>query len=281
ADWAATEGRFRKHFRPIPADSDDDYMPFHVYFDLSADERENHKPFVYTLQDDRRLDRLSVSDEIVALAEDRQLFWSQLKELAGLDTENLEAEFEARADEIRAEYESRMSELKATYPKVVARQLAAGLLSAGDGSRTIEDLLQAAASAPPVVFDPALSPDMPGSDGRGPAAPAAVVEQAAVVATPAATAEPEAEDNEDDLAMPPYIETALCTTCDDCLNINKKLFAYDDNKQAYIKDASAGTFAQLVKAAEKCPAAIIHPGTPINPKEKDLEKWIERARPFN
>jgi pyruvate-ferredoxin/flavodoxin oxidoreductase len=167
-----------------------------------------------------------------------------------------------------------MAELKATYPKVVARQLAAGLLGAGDGSRTIEDLLQAAASAPPVVFDSA--------------APSAVTEQPAVADTPPAeagapppAAEPEAEEEDDELAMAPYIETALCTTCDDCIDINKKLFAYNDDKQAYIKDASAGTFAQLVKGAEKCPAAIIHPGTPINPKEKDLEKWIERARPFN
>ena len=273
ADWAATEGRFRKHFRPIPADSDEDYMLFHEYFDLSADERENHKPFVYTLQDDRRLDRLSVSDEIVELAEDRQLFWSQLKELAGLETANLEAEFETRADEIRSDYEARMAELKTTYPKVVARQLAAGLLGAGDGSRTIEDLLQAAASAPPLSFDSA--------------APAAVMEQPAVAVEPLlaadseAESEAESEDEDEDLAMAPYIETALCTTCDDCIDINKKLFAYNDDKQAYIKDASAGTFAQLVKAAEKCPAAIIHPGTPINPKEKDLEKWIERARPFN
>ena len=39
--------------------------------------------------------------------------------------------------------------------------------------------------------------------------------------------------------------------------------------------------AQLVQAAEKCPALIIHPGTPLNPKEKDLEKWIARAAPFN
>jgi len=26
---------------------------------------------------------------------------------------------------------------------------------------------------------------------------------------------------------------------------------------------------------------IIHPGTPNNPREKDLEKWIKRAEPFN
>ena len=51
--------------------------------------------------------------------------------------------------------------------------------------------------------------------------------------------------------------------------------------QAYIADIHAGTFAQLVQAAERCPAGIIHPGDPVNPKEKDLKKWIARAEPFN
>ena len=88
-------------------------------------------------------------------------------------------------------------------------------------------------------------------------------------------------DVDDDLRMEPYIDTALCTSCNDCLDINRQLFAYDENKQAYIKDARAGTFKQLVQAAEKCPAAIIHPGDPLDPSEPDLEKWIERAKPFN
>ena len=37
----------------------------------------------------------------------------------------------------------------------------------------------------------------------------------------------------------------------------------------------------MVQAAERCPAGIIHPGDPLNPKEKDLEKWVKRAEPFN
>ena len=102
----------------------------------------------------------------------------------------------------------------------------------------------------------------------------------AEVAAPAAPAVEE-EEEEEALAMEPYIDTALCTSCNECTNINRKLFAYDDNKQAYIKDARAGTFAEIVKAAELCPAGIIHPGTPLNPRERDLEKWIERAKPFN
>ena len=88
-------------------------------------------------------------------------------------------------------------------------------------------------------------------------------------------------DDDDDFVMEPYIETARCTSCDECININKKLFAYNDAKQAYIKDPKAGSFAEIVQAAEKCTAEIIHPGTPLNPKEKDLEKWIARAAPFN
>ena len=81
--------------------------------------------------------------------------------------------------------------------------------------------------------------------------------------------------------MEPYIESARCTSCDECTNINSKLFAYDKNKLAYIKDVKAGTFKQLVQSAEKCPVEIIHPGTPLNPKEKDLAKWVKRAERFN
>ena len=88
-------------------------------------------------------------------------------------------------------------------------------------------------------------------------------------------------EEDEELGLEAYIETDRCTSCNECTNLNGKMFAYDDNKQAYIKDPKAGTFAQMVQAAEKCPAGIIHPGTPLNPKEKDLEKWVKRAAKFN
>ena len=79
----------------------------------------------------------------------------------------------------------------------------------------------------------------------------------------------------------PYIDIELCTSCDDCIKLNKQMFVYNENKQAYIKDPRAGTFKQLVMAAEVCPAEIIHPGTPLNPDERDLDKLIARAERFN
>ncbi|NQV83298.1 MAG: ferredoxin, partial [Rhodospirillales bacterium] len=79
----------------------------------------------------------------------------------------------------------------------------------------------------------------------------------------------------------PYIETPRCTTCDECTQINNRMFAYDDNKQAFIADPDAGTFRQLVEAAESCQVAIIHPGKPKNPDEPNLDEIMARAEAFN
>ena len=59
------------------------------------------------------------------------------------------------------------------------------------------------------------------------------------------------------------------------------MFVYDANKQAVIGDPRAGTYRQLVEAAEKCPAKCIHPGLPLDPSEPDLEELERRAAPFN
>jgi len=79
----------------------------------------------------------------------------------------------------------------------------------------------------------------------------------------------------------PYIETPRCTSCNECTNKNNRMFAYNENKQAYIKDPDAGTYRELVEAAEKCQVAIIHPGKPRNPDEPNLEDLMRRAEAFN
>jgi pyruvate-ferredoxin/flavodoxin oxidoreductase len=173
--------------------------------------------------------------------------------------------------------------------------MAEGLLASGDGKLTVSEILaraRADTSLRPITADSvagiasATGAPATAAPREAPAGSAAtaVLEAPAetAVAVEAIPAEAPAEEEEEEaLVMEPYIETARCTSCDECININKKMFAYDENKQAYIKDARAGTFAEIVQSAEKCTAEIIHPGTPLNPKEKDLEKWIERAAPFN
>ncbi|HRA24382.1 MAG TPA: ferredoxin, partial [Usitatibacteraceae bacterium] len=79
----------------------------------------------------------------------------------------------------------------------------------------------------------------------------------------------------------PWIETARCPSCNECQLINPQMFGYNDNKQAFIKDANAGTYRQLVEAAEACQVAIIHPGKPRNPAEPGLDELMKRAEAFN
>ncbi len=77
------------------------------------------------------------------------------------------------------------------------------------------------------------------------------------------------------------IDTPECTACDECININPKIFAYNDQKKAIVTNPKGGTFLDIVKAAEKCTASIIHPGTPWNMNEANVEKLIQRAAKFN
>ena len=77
-----------------------------------------------------------------------------------------------------------------------------------------------------------------------------------------------------------WIDTARCPSCNECQIINDKMFLYNENKQAYIGDLKAGTYKQMVEAAESCQVSIIHPGKPWNPNEPGLAELIERAQPF-
>jgi len=300
ADWAATEVRFRKNFSELAPDAvDDSFVPFHELALLPPEERAGKKAFIWTLAADRKLKRLQVSNEMLALADDRLMFWHQLKEMAGLDVPEavhdtlsgeMEAEFDQKLDALKQEYEAKLASLKATYPRAIARRMAESLLKMGNGQMTVADLLTRAESARGLEpIGPVEGVDFGGGGAAAPAK-APVADKApsggnGVVATaaaaPAEAAVAVAEEEDEGLSMEAYIETPRCTSCNDCTNLNNRMFAYDENKQAYIKDIHAGTFAQLVQAAEKCPAGIIHPGDPVNPKEKDLEKWIKRAEPFN
>jgi len=128
-----------------------------------------------------------------------------------------------------------------------------------------------ARAAAPVGATPELSGSGEASAWAAPAVEPAVV---AIPAGAAATAAP-AENGT------PYIETPRCSTCNECIHLNGRMFAYNENRQAYIKDPSAGTFRQLVEAAESCQVAIIHPGQPRDPDEPGLEELLERAAAFS
>ncbi len=272
ADWAATEVRFGKHYQKVKGTPDTELVLYHEFLKLSAEEAEGKSPFIYVLASKGRLDKYIVSDELVALGRERLDFWNELREMSGdliseevrdKVSEDIEAEFDAKMDALKAEYEAQILNLKQTYPQEVARKMAEALM--GQGSN-LDSLISSVASvpAPATPAAPAVQPVAAPAPAPAPA--------------PAAAAAP-AEDEEPGMA--PWIEEDTCTACGDCLKVNSKLFVYNDSGKATITDPKNGSFKDLVVAAERCPSGSIHPGEPVNKKEKNLDKLVARAEPFN
>jgi pyruvate-ferredoxin/flavodoxin oxidoreductase len=237
-----TETRFRKHFRVAPPDTwNENMVPLAEFLELDEDDREGQFPYVWMVDKENRLTRLLVGQPIVESCEDRRDFWTLLRSFSSEDQPDTEALVEQ------------------------ARQEVVG--------RMMSELLQIASGSDDSLL--ALVADEPGADNAAAPAAAAPAPSAPAPSAPA----PSAGSSGDYSA--PWIDTVNCTACDECIQINSKIFGYNADKKAIIKNPEAGTYKDLVKAAERCTARVIHPGLPRNRNEKGIEKWIKRGEKYN
>ena len=273
ADYALLMPALHDHFRMVPAGYEsEDLVAVADYLAHDEESIERLVPFVWGIGEDGVLVRLAVSRALVFACRDRLNFWRTLQELAGVHNFYVEAAIERVLEDARAAAEAERDELLKAHAEELdsARSEAAGeamgqlvdVLMGADLSSMVGDLSRAT---------------MPAATGQ----PAETAKQEAPVEEEAAAAEPEPEEEEELSFDEPWVDTAACTTCDDCININKMMFAYNADKQAILKDPRAGTYADLVEAAETCPAKCIHPGKPLDPNEPGLDELIARAEPFN
>ncbi|MDH3374607.1 MAG: ferredoxin, partial [Gammaproteobacteria bacterium] len=116
-----------------------------------------------------------------------------------------------------------------------------------------------------------------GAPSMGEVLTTAALPAAAPAAEPAAQAKPAAEGD----YMAPWIDTDECTACDECIKINSAMFEYNESKKAIITNPDAGPYSDLVKAAEKCTAQVIHPGLPRDRSASGIDKWMARGGKFN
>ena len=106
ADFALSEGRFRKQFHPLAADADG--APLHDYVDLSPTDRAGKTPFVWTTDAERKLIKAEVSQTIVHLVQERRKNWRTLQYLAGLDVAKLDSDHHAEVETLRRQYTEAM-----------------------------------------------------------------------------------------------------------------------------------------------------------------------------
>ena len=272
ADYALLMPALHDHFRMVPAGYEsDELVPVADYLEQDEESTERLVPFVWGIDEKGVLVKLAISRALVFACRDRLNYWRTLQELAGVHNFYVEAAVERVLEDARAAADAEREELLKAHEEELD---AARSEAAGEAMGQLVDVLMGAdlsgmvgGSAPATMPPPSEAP----AEDSG-AAPAAEAEP---------EPEPEEEEDEDLGFDEPWVDTAACTTCDDCININKMMFAYNEDKQAYLKDPRAGTYADLVEAAETCPAKCIHPGKPLDPNESGLEELIARAEPYN
>ena len=271
ADYALLMPALHEHFRMVPAGFEsDDLVPVDQYLDSDENLVEHAVPFVWAIDDQDVLIRIVVSRALIFACRDRLNYWHSLQELAGIQNFYVEEAIDRIIEEQREAIDAEREQLLKEHEEQLE---SARSEAAGEAMGQLVDVLMGADLSGMVAGDSQLA-----------TMPAAAPEQTEVPAEQdAVEAEPEAEEEaEEELSFDePWLDTAMCTTCDDCMGINKMMFVYNDDKQAIIKDAKAGPFADMVAAAEICPAKCIHPGKPLDPNEPGLDDLIARAAPFN
>ena len=225
-------------------------MPLAEWLTTPPESAAHQLPFVWGLLEGR-LVRLVVDRLVAAATRDAQAFWRSLLELAGVRNEMVEAMAVKAAKEREA--------LAAEHAKALDRARAEA------GAAAVERVVAALVEA-----EPALA-GLVGA-GAAAAAVAAPAEGGAAPAPGVPPAKPEVAEA--------WVDTAGCTSCDECVRKHPGIFAYDGNKQAFVKFARGGSYKELVLAAEVCTARVIHPGTPWNRDEPGLAVWVERAKRF-
>lgn len=244
---------------------------------LDADESVRRLPFVWGADADGVQHRLVVSRALASATRDRLAYWRTLEELAGVRNEHVEA----AVDRAREEAEERAAREREGLEARYASELAAE--RAGADQRAVDQLVSILFELGPTLAAAQDAPPRAASARPGAAASPATAgnaESAAVAASPAVAAVAAVAPVASGAAEEAWIDTALCTSCDECIRKSPGIFAYNADKQAFIKNPRGGTYRDLVVAAESCTARIIHPGTPWNPAESDLESLRERARAF-
>ncbi len=259
ADWALTESTFAHHFKPLPADTKTNNMALLTeYLEMDSHGQANNRPFIWAVHpQSNHLLKVIVSSSIVKATQNQKYFWHTLKGLSG--DSRVEVDTQAIADQAKAE---------------MAQTITEGLMSMVGGDASA--LTRILAEVPAVSAKSSVVPETK---------PKPIVKEKK--ATPKAEEKPKTEAAK----KPPgeagktaheavWIETPDCTTCDECVDIAPSMFQYNEDKKAIVIDPTKGTFEDIVRSAEKCTAVIIHPGTPWNPDEPNLEQLIKRAEQF-
>lgn len=237
-------------------------IPLSDYLDLPEEKLPGLVPFIWLMDEEYELIRAAVPHVWVVSCSERLDYWNFLKDLAGIsDT----------SDEKRDEREVLTGNKEINEPSQLGKdQLNESVLGEAV-KRVLEVLLSENLDLENLIRKPvANQPNVKMTVEDKTEMPFAEVDS------------PKENNNEDPNATEkePWVESENCTSCNDCTDKFPHIFKYNEEKQATIYDLSKAKYEELVKAAENCPSACIHPGMPQNLNEPNIETLIKRAKKF-
>jgi ferredoxin len=265
ADTATLLPYFETEFLPIEASEwSDQHLPLWTYLEDPSPSRKI--PFIWTLDERGILQRTLVSRDLSEICRDRKTLIHTLQELGGIDNDYVRIATETVRKEEQLLAQSQQDALRSELEEEIER---VRQHAAREG---FERLARALAGMAPLALSEAPVERHTTEVSRSVNASVATVSAPAEV-----TLEAPAEALVEEVTEDPYVDSELCTSCNECVSINPLAFKYDGNKQVFLHDASAIKFAQLVQAAESCPARCIHPGQPRPGDATATPDWIKRA----
>lgn len=271
ADFAALKPKYQSEFMIIePEIWTEDLILLSDYLTLSEKDRYGKIPFIW-MTDGESMMRVAVSWKLVMVAGEKKDFWNYLQDCGGVHSYHAKKAVQDQEQKIRIETDEEIARLKEEHAaelqkvkeesaKDAMEHLTSALLDIDIDTDAIVSGQAKSETPSPLEQQPVQESDIEN----------VIIED-----------EIQDEPEEELISEEPWIETPLCTACNECTDINNRMFNYNADKLAFIADPGAGSFAQLVEAAEKCPVKIIHPGKPLNPDEPGLEDLIKRASKFN
>lgn len=163
ADWAARQPEFEKSFKMLkPKEWHDAMIALSDYLVLPDDQREGREPYIPYVDQKTHIQRLVISTEIVKLVEERQQFWSFLRQLSHLESSieqeisqqvqsRLEQEMETAKTQIAAEYQAKLTQLENQHDRLYHAKLTQKLLALSgfgqDSQKLRQSLLDFAATS--------------------------------------------------------------------------------------------------------------------------------------
>lgn len=276
ADFAAQHPGFAGQFHLVPPQFwSEDLAPLADFLTFPPEESYAKVPYIWVADSQSILQKAAVAWPVVLTCRERLDFWHYLQENAGIHSFHADIATEKARQEAEARAEAQIATLNAAHQQEVER------VKEEAARQAMEQLADVLLGLEPLAgLDAIASPPAPARPAAK--SPEVVVDKPAPAAE-AETPSPEPQEAEEE-SLPlgeAWIETPLCTSCNECTETNNRIFKYNAEKQAYVADPKGGPFADIVRAAENCPARIIHPGAPADPKEPGLEELIKRAAPFN